>query len=447
MVPETESQLTKDRRALRVQYKRIDDLATNPRNARSHSKAQIRQIAESIRVFDFNNPILVDGNGVIVAGHGRVAAAKLLGMREVPTICLENLSEDQIRAYVLADNKLAEKAGWDRDILAIELEYLLTIQDDLDITVTGFEIAEIDSILEDASPEDKSEEELPASEGPISEIGSLWTLGSHKLLCGSALSNSSYVDLLGRKRADAVITDPPFNCKIDGHATGNGAIKHREFAMASGEMSRQEFQSFLMNALTLMSKYSNAAALQFIFMDWRNLQDLSSVGDQVYDSLLNLCIWVKHSGGMGSLYRSQHELIFVYRNAKGSHRNNVQLGKYGRNRTNIWNYPGANSAGRQGEEGNLSALHPTVKPVALIADAILDCTARGDLVLDPFLGSGTTLIAAERVGRVCYAMELDPIYVDLAVRRWQKYTGQAAIDTSTGKTFDELVQDCEVKIG
>lgn len=239
-----------------------------------------------------------------------------------------------------------------------------------------------------------------------------------------------------------VFTDPPFNVKIDGHATGNGAIRHREFVMASGEMSEVEFVSFLNNSLRLMAGYSANNSVHYICMDWRHAGDLIAAGKQNYDEFLNLCVWVKDNGGMGSSYRSQHELVLVFRKGK-NHRNNIQLGQYGRYRTNVWQYPGIHTLSKQSEEGNLLALHPTVKPVAMVADAILDCSARGEVVLDAFLGSGTTLMAAERVGRICYGIEIDPVYADVAIRRWQNYTGEAAVHAQTGKRFNEVAAQKE----
>ena len=416
------------------------------RNARTHSKHQIRQIAESIRIFGFTNPILVDRNDTIIAGHGRVEAAKLLGIGTVPTIRLENLSQDQIRAYVIADNKLAENAGWDRSILAIEFQHLIALDcTEFDITVTGFEIPEIDLILEDSNDTDETEDgtqdqfpEANFDEEPTTRSGDLWLLGKHKIYCGNALHESSYKALMGARRAAAVFTDPPFNVKIDGHATGNGAIRHREFAMASGEMSEAEFVSFLTSSLDLLAKYSANNSVHYVCMDWRHAGNLVAAGKQAYDEFLNMCVWVKNTGGMGSFYRSQHELILVFRKGKGPHRNNVQLGQFGRNRTNVWQYPGVQTLSKQGDEGNLLALHPTVKPISMVADAILDCSARGEIVVDAFLGSGTTLMAAERVGRVCCGIEIDPAYVDVAIRRWQNYTGEAAVNALTGKKFGEV---------
>jgi DNA modification methylase len=247
--------------------------------------------------------------------------------------------------------------------------------------------------------------------------------------------------VMGTKRADVVFVDPPYNVAIDGHASGNGSVLHREFPMASGEMSEFEFISFLTASLKLLARYSTSGSIHYVCMDWRHMSELIAAGRQVYDSLLNVCVWAKNTGGMGSLYRSRHELVFVFRNGKGKHRNNVQLGRYGRNRTNVWEYPTINTLSRTGDEGNLLALHPTVKPVALVADALLDCSSRGDLVLDAFLGSGSTLMAAERTGRSCCGIELDPIYVDTAIKRWQRYTGDHAIDTISRKRFDDMTNE------
>ena len=430
---------------LNIVYQNIDQLHSNPHNARTHSKHQIRQLAESMRQCGWTTPILIDANNTIIAGHGRKAAAKLLGIEEVPTIRLDGLTKEQIRAYVIADNKLAENAGWDREILAIEFQELLAL-DCLDITVTGFEIAEIDLILEEAkgAPEEEVLPEPDFDQEPVTQPGDLWLLGKHRIICGNSLHQATYRELMGSRRAAMVFTDPPFNVRIDGHATGNGAIRHREFAMASGEMSEAEFVAFLITSLKLLCDHSANNSVHYVCIDWRHLGELLSAGRQNYDEFLNLCVWVKNSGGMGSFYRSQHELVLVFRKGKGPHRNNIQLGQFGRNRTNVWQYPGIQTLSKQSEEGNLLALHPTVKPIAMVADAILDSSARGEVVLDAFLGSGTTLMAAERVGRVCCGIEIDPLYVDVAIRRWQKYTGDAAIHALSGKRFDEVAALKEV---
>jgi DNA modification methylase len=426
---------------LAVEYRHLSELKPLARNPRTHSKHQIRQIARSIEEFGFNNPLLLDQDDNIVAGHGRLAGAALLGIPRVPTIRLGDLSPDQLRAYVVADNRLAEKAGWDESILAIELQHLLAIDDDFDVTVTGFEVPEIDQILStpDSTPDPDDEFEIVKNSHAITRLGSLWQLGRHRIFCGDSTKANSYSQLLGSKRADVVFTDPPYNVKINGNVSGKGSIRHREFRMGSGEMSEPEFVAFLTSAMTLLAAYSAKSSVHFVCMDWRHISEITAAGKEAYGSLLNVCVWVKSNGGMGSLYRSQHELVFVFRNGKAGHRNNVQLGRYGRNRNNVWQYPSVSTPAKNGDEGNLLALHPTVKPIALVADALLDCSARGDLVLDGFLGSGSTLMAAERTGRSCYGIELDPIYVDTAIRRWQRYTGDHAVDAASGKRFDDLL--------
>ncbi len=434
-----------DESKLSIVYQNIDQLHSNPHNARTHSRRQIRQIAESMRQYGWTIPILIDANNTIIAGHGRKAAAELLGIKEVPTIRLDGLTKEQIRAYLILDNKVAENAEWNREALAVELQELLAI-DCLDITITGFEIAEIDLILEEAkgAPEEETPPEPVFDQQPVTQPGGLWLLNKHRAICANSLHQTTYRQLMGNRRAAMVFTDPPFNVRIDGHATGNGSIKHREFAMASGEMSEAEFVAFLTTSLKFLCDFSANNSVHYVCVDWRHVGELLSAGRQNFDEFLNLCVWVKNAGGMGSFYRSQHELVLVFRKGKGPHRNNVQLGQFGRNRTNVWEYPGIQTLSKQGEEGNLLALHPTVKPISMVADAMLDCTARGEIVLDAFLGSGTTLMAAERVGRVCCGIEIDPLYVDVAIRRWQKYTGDAAIHSITGKRFDEVAALKEV---
>jgi DNA modification methylase len=315
---------------------------------------------------------------------------------------------------------------------------------DFDIEVTGFEVAEIDLRIESINldfdgPPDVVPE--PITGHPISQIGDLWVLGRHRVVCGSALDPAAYAILMDRKKANIVFADPPWNVKIDGHATGLGAHRHREFAMAAGEMTSSQFQTFLLGAFALLVRHSTDGSIHFICMDWRHSAELLAAGNSVYAEHKNTCVWVKHNGGMGSLYRSQHEFVHVFKNGTASHRNNVQFGRFGRHRTNVWNYQGANSLGRGSEEGNLLALHPTVKPVALVADAILDCSARGDVVLDPFLGSGSTLMAAERVGRNCCGLEIDPLYVDTIIRRWQAQTGDDAVHASSGRHFNHIATE------
>jgi DNA modification methylase len=429
-----------DIKNLEVKYVPVGELKPDPGNARTHTKQQIRQIATSIKEFGFVNPVLIDKDKRVIAGHGRIAAAKVRGISEVPAIALENLSTAQARALGVADNRLAEIAGWDRSILAIELQNLLDVED-FDISVTGFTVPEIDLIIEEATTKNTEESEaieIPSS-AAINRVGDGWSLGKHRVICANALEESSFWALMGKRKAQVVITDPPYNIPIEGNVCGKGSIHHREFSMASGEMKPDEFAKFLVTALGLLGRFSAAGAIVFVCMDWRHMAELLEAGTRVFAEFMNLCVWVKNNGGQGSFYRSRHELIFVFKNGKGKHRNNVQLGQFGRYRTNVWEYPGVNTVSNKTDEGRLPALHPTVKPVALVADALLDCSARGDVVLDAFLGSGTTLIAAERVGRSCYGMEIDPLYVDVAIRRWQKFTGERAIHES-GKSFDELAE-------
>jgi DNA modification methylase len=434
---------------LKVVYRPVSALVANPHNPRAHLKHQIRQIAASFREFGFNSPILIDSNNTIIAGHARLEAAKLAGMDQVPTILLENLTEDQIRAYVIADNRLAENSGWDKDILAIELQYLTTITDSFDVSITGFQVPEIDSILQEACAIQNEDDVVDINETAqaVTQPGDLWLLGKHRVLCGNSLDVAAHKTLMVNRRAHMIFTDPPYDLKIDQNVCGKGLIRHREFAMASGEMNEAEFVAFLTTSLRLLARHSTTGSIHFVCMDWRHVSELLAAGRQIYDKVLNLCVWVKDNGGMGSFYRSQHELVFVFRNGKGPHRNNIQLGQFGRNRTNVWEYPGVNTLSKQGDEGNLLALHPTVKPVQLVADAILDCSARGDIVLDSFLGSGSTLIAAERVGRTCHGMEIDALYVDVAIRRWQRLTGDRAVHSATNKYFDELAVGEEVRHG
>ena len=425
---------------MKIEPTPVRELRPHPNNARTHSKKQIRQIAKSIAQFGFCNPVLVDDAKQIIAGHGRVEAAKLLGIDAVPTCQLSHLSEADKRAYVLADNKLAEKAGWDRNLLAIELQGLIEL--DVDIELTGFEMAEIDLILEEAheasgdpsGPEDKVPEH---SSGPaVSQTGDLWRLGRHRLLCADAREQAAYDRLLEGAKAQFVFTDPPYNVEIDGHVCGLGRVRHREFAMGCGELSEVEFTTFLGAVFALLAENTIDGSIHQICMDWRHIGEMLAAGRTVYSELKNLCVWNKTNAGMGSFYRSKHELVFVWKSGAAAHINNFEPGQHGRHRSNVWDYAGVNSV-RAGRLEEL-AMHPTVKPVALVADAIKDCSRRGGLVLDPFCGSGTILIAAERTGRKARALEIDPNYVDVAVRRWQAYTGKSAILAGSGETFEAV---------
>lgn len=421
---------------LKITYRKIGELIPYTGNARTHSDKQIAQIAASIRQFGFTNPVLIDEDGSIVAGHGRVAAAKQLGIAEVPTIVLGHLTPAERRAYVIADNRLAELAGWDREILKIEFQALAELDLDFDLEITGFETAELDLLLDDSAGEDAADpaDEMPEPEpGPsVTQPGDVWVLGKHRLICGDARDPATYAALMGADRARAVFTDPPYNVKIDGHVCGSGTVKHREFAMASGEMDAGTFTAFLEDSLGAMAAVSLDGAIHFTCMDWRHMPELQAAGSRVYSELKNLVVWAKTNGGMGTFYRSRHELIYVWKVGTAPHTNTFGLGEHGRYRTNVWDYPGVNSFG--GNQKDL-ALHPTVKPVALVADAIKDVTRRGEIVLDGFGGSGTTLIAAERTGRVARLVELDPIYCDVICRRYAALAGVEPVLEATGETF------------
>ncbi|MBL4575416.1 MAG: site-specific DNA-methyltransferase [Opitutaceae bacterium] len=409
-----------------------EELHSNPRNARTHSKRQLKQIAASIGKFGFLNPILIDETGMVLAGHGRLEASKLLELAEVPVVRVEHLSTAEKRAYVLADNKLALNAGWDREMLAIELDDLAVLlpdlELDLDVEITGFSMGEVDELVLDHEARSKDPADELADPDNCEDVtirGDLWQLGSHRLLCGDARDAIGISNLFGSDRAELVITDPPYNVRIKGHVGGRGKTQHKEFAFASGEMSRSEFCEFLNQSLTQMMVISGDGALLYVFMDWRHVEELLQAGRDIGLVLKNICVWNKTTPGQGSFYRSAHELIVVFHKPGASSINNIELGKHGRNRSNVWTYPGVNTF-KVGKNDDLTA-HPTVKPVTMIAEAIKDASKRGAIVFDPFLGSGTTILAAEKVGRRCYGIEYEPNYVDVAIRRWQEFTGKDAV--------------------
>jgi DNA modification methylase len=402
----------------------IDRLRPWPRNARIHSRKQIRQIAESVGRFGFTNPVLIDCENRILAGHGRVEAARELGMESVPCLRIDHMTPAEKRAYVLADNKLALNAGWDEELLALELKKLMEIDIDFDIGVTGFSIAEIDGLMEGLAPEETgnpADDRLPDPDSVPSRCrpGDIWRLGPHRLICGDALNSAVVAALMDGERAEMVFTDPPYNVAIEGNVSGLGKIRHCEFAMASGEMTQTEFREFLSSALANLAAYSLDGSIHFVCMDWRHMGEMLAAGETNYAELKNLIVWAKDNGGMGAFYRSRHELIFAFKNGSAPHINSFELGQHGRYRTNVWEYRGVNTfkTGRLDE----LALHPTVKPVAMMADAIKDVSRRGGIVLDLFGGSGSTLIAADKTGRRARICELDPTYCDRMLQRWEVY--------------------------
>lgn len=407
------------------------------RNARVHSEQQIAQLMGSIGQFGFTNPVLVNDSNGILAGHGRVEAAKRLGLASVPTIRLSHLTREEQRAYALADNKLALNAGWDEELLKIELGELCTMDLSFDIEITGFTTPEID-LIEGKTSKADARIDAGASRMPgwwsVTRHDDLWALGKHRLFCGDSRDEASFAILMGEEKARMVLSDPPFNVPVDGHVCGAGAVHHAEFAMASGEMSSSEFRGFLETVFANEAAYSLDGALHFQFMDWRHIGEMMEAGEAVYPELKNVCVWSKDNGGMGSLYRSQHEFVFVWKVGTAAHINNVELGRNGRYRTNVWNYRGARKTGANSE----LALHPTVKPVAMLMDAIKDVTKRGDIVLDAFGGSGSTLLAAEKTRRRARLIEYEGRYCDVAIERWQELTGGEAILDDTGETYAQV---------
>ncbi|MCR6732644.1 MAG: site-specific DNA-methyltransferase [Afipia sp.] len=426
----------------RVVMTLVRSLRAPKRKTRTHSKKQIRQIVNLVLCYGWTYPILIDEDGVILCGYGRYLAALELGLKEVPTIIMSGLSDAKKRLLTIADNKIPTNAGWDYPVLAAELGELAILLPEcqLNIELSGFEAAEIDSLMSDHLDSEREPGDIvPEVEmKAVSQLGDLWTLSKHRLLCGDSREPGHVKKLMGTARAAMVFTDPPFNVRISS-IQGRGKIKHREFAVASGEMTRAQFIEFLTQWMLLAARFTEDGAIVFCCMDWKHLGECLAAGEQAFTSLKNIIAWVKSNAGQGSFYRSQHELILVFKNGDAPHQNNIELGRYGRSRSNVWQYAGVNSF-RKDRLAELT-VHPTVKPVAMVADAMRDCSRRGDIVLDPFLGSGTTILAAEKVGRRGYGIEIDPLYVDVAIRRWQEFTKRDAVLVATGQTFDEVAAE------
>lgn len=420
---------------IELQTVHVASLKTYARNARHHSHRQIRAIAASIDEFGVTNPPLIDEQGEIIAGHGRVAAAQTLGMSTMQVIRISGLSETQKKALRLADNRIALGSTWSVENLAAELEELTTL--DLDITLTGFDAIEVDKLITPSLSAEAAERPSPAlTEKPVSRTGDVWALGEHLITVGDARDPDCYSRVVGWRRADLVLTDPPWNVRVKGHVSGKGRTAHSEFQMASGEMSETEFRDFLEDTLGRARGASRDGSLHYIFMDWRSIGILTAVGGELFSQLMNICVWCKSNGGMGSFYRSQHELVAVFKHGEAPHINNIQLGRLGRYRSNVWQYPGASSFSRT-RKRDLED-HPTVKPTALVADAIRDATKPGDLVLDPFGGSGTTLMAAELTKRRAALIEIDPRYVDVTLRRFHEQIGIEPVLLPNRKTLSAV---------
>ena len=419
----------------KVETASIRELRPWSRNARIHTRKQIRQIVESIRRFGFTDPILIDGENRILAGHARVEAARELGWRNVPSLRADHMSMDERRAYVLTHNKIALNAGWDEELLALELQELLASDIDFGVDITGFSIAEVDYLVEGLAPTEPTDpaDDVPPDPEPIAprcRPGDLWALGPHRLICGDALDPGVVAKLLDGEKAEMVFTDPPYNVPIEGNVSGRGKVRHREFAMASGEMTPQQFTQFLSSSFANLVANSRNGSIHYICMDWRHMREILKAAEAQYTELKNLIVWVKDNGGMGTFYRSRHELIFAFKQGTTAHLNSFELGQHGRNRTNVWEYRGVNT--RKVDRFDELALHPTVKPVGMIADAIRDVSHRGGIVLDVFGGSGSTLIAAHKIGRRARVCEIDPLYCDRILQRWEAYAKDDAELAASG---------------
>jgi DNA modification methylase len=417
---------------LELSYIPLGELRPSARKLRNLDPAHVREVASSISLLGFCDPLLVGRGNELIDGEARYEAAKQLGLDRVPCIRIDHLSVEEQRVLRLAANRLAEKGQWDLEALKIEFEELIVL--DAPIEITGFSPAEIDHvILGDAERLEQGPLE-PDPATSVAKMGDMFQLGPHRLICGDATDPAVLAHLLeGDAPARLVLTDEPYNVRIAGNVTGRS---HREFAMASGEMSDAEFLALNGAWMATMLPYLCDGAILGTFIDWRGLSTVSAAAAELGLKPLNLIVWAKTNAGMGSLYRSQHELLPLFKKGTAPHVNNVELGKRGRWRSNVWSYPGASSLGSDARRGLKD--HPTVKPTAMLEDALLDLTNRGDIATDPFLGSGSTLIAADKTGRVCRGVELDPLYVDVIVRRYEAASGEAAFLVETGETFESL---------
>lgn len=421
---------------LRVEYLPIDALQPADRRVRKSTASQNAKVELSLRQFGVCSPILIDGDRRIVHGHVVWETARRLGLETIPAVRIGHLNQAERRALAIALNRLGETGEWDVEALKVEFDELIELE--VDVIATGFDLAEVDALLlEDDADEPEADDVPMVSESQVSQLGDLWLMGEHRLLQGDARDREVYARLITEGQGVRLaLTDVPFNVPIRGHCTGQA--HHREFAIAHGELSREEFDAFNKDWMRPASSVLVDGGLLATFIDWRSVDLILSAGRELGLDLLNIVVWAKSNAGQGSLWRSQHEMLPVFKKGGAPHVNHVELGRWGRYRSNVWTYPGASTLGSDAREG--LAVHPTVKPRALLEDALLDITNRGDVVLDCFLGSGSTLLAAEATGRVCRAIEIDGRYCDVALARWQQMTGREAILEETGETHAEVAR-------
>ena len=422
---------------LNIVYVPIARIAEAKRRVRIKDAVQIQKVAASIAKFGVVVPLIVDQAWHIVHGHTVYEAARTLGLSELPVVILDHLQPHELRLLSIALNRLAETGTWDEEVLRVEVEELIELGEDL--VVSGFALAEIDCLLLDDESEAAPEPEIkpPLLSTAISQPGDLWRLGEHYLFQGDARASESYGAIMQTgERARIVLTDTPYNVPNAGHVTT--LPQHREFAMAAGEMSRDAFAEFLKAWLVASSAHVMDGGLVATFIDWRSVELVLCCGRELGFNLLNLVVWGKANAGQGSFWRSQHELLPIFKKGNAAHLNNIELGRHGRWRSNLWAYPGASTLGSEARDG--LTFHPTVKPRAMLEDALLDVSQRGEIVIDPFCGSGSTLLAAETTGRLCRAIEIDGLYCDLTLRRWQELTGQEALLVATGESFGSIAQ-------
>jgi DNA modification methylase len=426
-----------------IEYLPIDQLVPSPHNARTHSRKQKALIADSIRRFGMVTPVGIGPDNQLIYGHARVEAARQAGLETVPVVRIEHLTADERRAYLLADNRLALESGWDRELLALELKELEAL--DFSLPALGFSLSEIDSLYEDlesakAEGVDPLDDAIPEpSDYVITRSDDLWCLGKHRLICGDARNQLIYDRLLGGETIDVIFADPPYNVRIENNVSGLGKVRHGDFAMASGEMSPDQFTDFLIDGFRPAAERMRDGSIAFVCMDWRHMSELQRAGLVVFDEMKNVCIWNKRNAGMGAFYRSKYEMIFVFKKGDAPHVNTFGLGGEGRHRSNVWDYAGVSGISKTGRVE--LAMHPTVKPIAMIVDALKDVSGRGAVVLDNFGGSGSTLIASEKCGRRARLIEFDPRYCDTIMRRWQQYTGKRATLGDSGATFEEVEEE------